>query len=69
MHWRIINIISLLIITCGIIELNSHHTELNVNLKKSWLTTAEFAKYLQLSLNVSRCTNVYISGEFTINLS
>ena len=69
MYWRVNIITSLFILTCGVIELRSDHTKLNFNVKKSWLATAEFAKYLQLSLNISKCTNVHINGEFTIHLS
>ena len=72
MHWNLIVITSLLIITCGVIKSthlkNTRHVELNVNVTKSWLTAAEFANALSLSLNVSRCTNVYINGEFMISL-
>ena len=68
MYWSVIIITSILIITCGGIELHTDHTKLNINVEKSWLTTAEFTKYLSLSLNVSRCTNVFLNGEFRINL-
>ena len=68
MHWRTIIITSLFIITCGVIEIHTQHTKLNVNVTKSWLTTAEYANALSLSLNLSPCTNVYINGEFTFNL-
>ena len=67
MHWRVIIVPSLLIITCGVFELHTHHTKFNVNVANSWLTSAEFANALSLSLNVSRCVNVYINGKFTIN--
>ena len=69
MNWRVIIMTSILIITCGVRELHTHHTKLNINVTKSWLTTAEFANALLLSLNTSKCTNVYINGEFIINLS
>ena len=69
MHSRILIITSILIITFGVIEVRTDHTKLNVNVKESWLTTAEFANALSLSLYASRCTNVFIIGEFTINLS
>ena len=65
MHWRGIIITSLLIITLRIIELHTHHTKLNINGTKSWLTIPEFENALPLSLNVSSCTNVYINGKFT----
>ena len=69
MHWRIIIMISILIITSGIRELHTHHTKFNINVTKSWLTTAEFANALLLSLNTSKCTNVFINGKFTFYLS
>ena len=68
MYRRVFTITSLLVIILGRVELHRHRTMLNFNVEESWLTTAEFAKYLQLALNRSRCVNVYIHGEFTINL-
>ena len=70
MHWCVIIIASLLIITCGrVIELHTQHTELDNNVTKSLLTTAEFENALPLSLNKSQCINVIINGEFTIDLT
>ena len=68
MHWRVVIVPSLLIIICVVFELHTHHTKFNVNVTKSWLTNAEFANALSLSLHVSQCANVYINGEFTIHL-
>ena len=59
----VIIIMGLLIITFGVIKIHTHHTKFNVNVTKSWLKPDEFANALPLSLNVSKCTNVYINGE------